>query len=150
MQKHELYFLKMPLKIWVEIPKDFSAKTDFTQDPPYTPTAAVVFWPLSHFSTDKKKVSNWSGHLSPKVFETSPIYSPPLFSHGKNPENHEIFEKWAYFSRKILKNGYPFLPKSPLKMGTGFEARAAHPCPTQIWVPPTRVSNLGLVNFAQI
>ena len=43
-----------------------------------------------------------------------------------------IFEKWVYFSRKILKNGYPFLPKSPLKMGRGFEARAAHPCPTQI------------------
>ena len=21
-------------------------------------------------------------------------------------------------------------------MGMGFEARAAHPCPTQIWVPP--------------
>ena len=57
-------------------------------------------------------------------------------SHGENPENRKIFEKWAYFSRKILKNGYPFLPKSPLKMGTGLEARAAHPCPTQIWVPP--------------
>ena len=25
-----------------------------------------------------------------------------------------------------------FWPKSPLKMGMGFEARAAHPCPTQI------------------
>ena len=47
----------------------------------------------------------------------------------------KIFEKWAYFSRKNLKNGYPFLPKSLLKMGRGFEARAAHPCPTQIWVP---------------
>ena len=60
-------------------------------------------------------------------------YRPP---HGENPENREIFEKWAYFSRKILKNGYPFLPKTPLKIGRGFEARAAHPCPTQIWVPP--------------
>ena len=58
------------------------------------------------------------------------------FSHGENPRNRELFEKWAYFSRKILKNGYPFLPKSPLKMGRGFEAWAAHPCPTQIWVPP--------------
>ena len=38
--------------------------------------------------------------------------------------------------RKILKNGYPFWPKSPLKMGMGFEARAAHLCPTKIWVPP--------------
>ena len=55
----------------------------------------------------------------------------------RNPENCEIFEKYAYFWRKILKNWYPFWPKSPLKMGMGFEARAAHPCPTQIWVPPT-------------
>ena len=54
----------------------------------------------------------------------------------QNPQNREIFEKLAYFSRKILKNGYPFLPNSPLKMGRGFEARAAHPCPTQISVPP--------------
>ena len=29
-----------------------------------------------------------------------------------------------------------FCIKSPLKMGRGFEARSAHPCPTQIWVPP--------------
>ena len=49
---------------------------------------------------------------------------------SENPENRKIFEKWAYFSRKILKNGYLFLPKSPLKMGRGFEARAAHLCPT--------------------
>ena len=27
------------------------------------------------------------------------------FSHGANPENHKISEKWAYFSRKILNNG---------------------------------------------
>ena len=47
-----------------------------------------------------------------------------------------MIEKWAYFSRKILKDGYPFLQKSPLKMGRGFEAQAAHPCPAQIWVPP--------------
>ena len=44
----------------------------------------------------------------------------------------EMFEKWAYFSRKILKNGYPFLPKSLLKMGRGFEARAAHLGPVQL------------------
>ena len=48
----------------------------------------------------------------------------------------KIGQKWPYFSRKILKNGYPFWPNSPLKMGMGFEAWAAHPCPTQIWVPP--------------
>ena len=48
------------------------------------------------------------------------------------PENREILEKQAYFSRKILKHGCPFRQKSPLKMGMGFEAPAAHPCPTQI------------------
>ena len=56
------------------------------------------------------------------------------FSYGENPQNHNICEKWAYFSRKILHSGYPFLTKWPLKMGRGFEARAAHPCPNQIWV----------------
>ena len=64
------------------------------------------------------------------------LTEPKLLGFGENPENREIFEKWAYFSRKILKNGYPFLPISPLKMGRSFEARAAHPCPTQIWIPP--------------
>ena len=54
------------------------------------------------------------------------------FRMAKNQKNGEIFEKCAYFSRKILKNGYPFLPKSPLGMDSGFEDRAAHPCPTQI------------------
>ena len=54
----------------------------------------------------------------------------------QKPRKLRNFEKWAYFSRRNLKNGYPFLPKSPLKMGRGFEAREAHPCPTQIWVPP--------------
>ena len=64
------------------------------------------------------------------TFLTEPKFSG--FRHAKTPQNREIFEKWACFSRKIFKNGYPFLPKSPLKMGRGFEARAAHPCPTQI------------------
>ena len=41
---------------------------------------------------------------------------------------------WVF--TKNCENGYPFLPKSPLKMGRGFEAQVAHPCPTQIWVPP--------------
>ena len=30
---------------------------------------------------------------------------------------------------KFLNNGYPFLPKWPLKMGRGFETQAAQPCP---------------------
>ena len=62
------------------------------------------------------------------TFLTEPKFSG--VSHGENPENREIFEKLAYFSRKILKNGYSFQPKSPLKMGRGYEAPAAHPCPT--------------------
>ena len=64
------------------------------------------------------------------TFLTEPKFSG--FCKAKTPKNREIFEKRAYFSRKILKNGYPFLPKSPLKMGRGLEAQAAHPCPTQI------------------
>ena len=58
------------------------------------------------------------------------------FSHGKNPENRKIFEKWAYFSRKILKNGYPFLPKLPLKMDRGFEAEQHTPVQLKSEYPP--------------
>ena len=70
------------------------------------------------------------------------------FRMAKTPKNHGIFEKYAYFWRKILKNGYPFWPKSLLKMGMGFEARAAHPCPTQIWVPP-RAGDLCMLTSLQ-
>ena len=59
-----------------------------------------------------------------------------VFCHAKIAKFLKNRPKMALFSRKILKNGYPFWPKSPLKMGMGFEAWAAHPCPTQIWVPP--------------
>ena len=101
-------------------------------------------WPIgmcrSNGSLFYKKTLNMGPVFHQKIlkhgstFLTEPKFSG--FSHGENPGNREFFEKWAYISRKILKNGYPFLPKSPLKMGKGFEARAAHPCPTQIWVPP--------------
>ena len=47
------------------------------------------------------------------------------FHMAKNPKIMKFLKKWPYFSRKILKNGYPFLPKSPFKMGRGFEAQAA-------------------------
>ena len=56
--------------------------------------------------------------------------------HGENSENHKICEKLPYFSRKILNSGYPLLPKWRLKMGWGFEARTARPCPNQTWAPP--------------
>ena len=42
----------------------------------------------------------------------------------------------GHFLRKIPNNGYPFLQKWPLKMGTGLEASASHPRPNNIWVPP--------------
>ena len=58
------------------------------------------------------------------------------------------FWKNRPFWRKILKNGYPFWPKSPLKMGMGFEAWAAHPCPTQIWVPPRDQTNNNLFKIS--
>ena len=51
----------------------------------------------------------------------------------RTPEN---FEKWAYMSRKSLKMGTFLCQNDPKKMGLGFEARAAHPCSNQIWVPP--------------
>ena len=76
-------------------------------------------------------------------FLTEPKFS--RFCMAKTQKNHKICEKLAYFSRKILNNGYPLLPKWPLKMGRGFEARAAHPCPqypNQIWVPPRVLSYL--------
>ena len=83
-----------------------------------------------------------------QLFWLSPNFR--IFAWRKNPENCEVFEKWAYFSRKILKNGYPFLPKSPLNMGRGFEARAAHPCPTQIWVPPGVLISCYLNSFVHM
>ena len=58
----------------------------------------------------------------------STFLTEPKFLGFRMPKNPKI--------AKFLKNGYPFLPKSPLNMGRGFEAWAAHPCPTQIWVPP--------------
>ena len=35
--------------------------------------------------------------------------------------------KRVTFGEDAPKDGYPFLPKWPLKMGMGFEASAAHP-----------------------
>ena len=84
----------------------------------------------SHFLQKKIHNKTWvQFSIWAQIFE---------FSHGKNPENRKICEKWAYFSRKILNNGYlsAFLPKWILKMGRGFEAQVAHLCPNQIWVPP--------------
>ena len=71
------------------------------------------------------------------------------FRHAKNPKIAEFWKNRPIFEGKSLKNGYPFWPKSPLKMGMGFEARAAHPCPTQIWVPPRALSwqLLGVFRF---
>ena len=79
------------------------------------------------------------------------------FGNGENPENHKIFEKWAYFSRKILKNGYPSLPKSPLKIGRGLrlqwhtpvQLKSEYPSPWLVTTPwgfsqPTALKHLFL------
>ena len=71
-----------------------------------------------------------------------PVNMGPIFC--KNIPKHgfvfskisQIFKKWTHILRKMPKKGYLFLPKWPLKMGRGFEAEAAHPCPNQIWVSP--------------
>ena len=68
------------------------------------------------------------------TFMTDPKFSG--FRMAKTPKIVKFLKNGNIFQEKILKNGYPFLPKSHVKMGRGFEARAAHPCPTQIWVPP--------------
>ena len=77
------------------------SKNRFNPRPPYTPIAAVVFWPtLSHFSTDflKKRCQTDQGHmlhqirLSPKVFETSPFFSPSIAHH--------------YYKKTILDNHF--------------------------------------------
>ena len=76
-----------------------------------------------------------------------PIFYPEILKHGstfltepkfsgfcmaKTPKIVKFLKNGPIFQEKNLKNGYPFLPKSPFKMGRGFEAQAAHPCPTQI------------------
>ena len=85
-----------------------------------------------------------------KSLNMGPVFYQKILKHGstfltepkfsglrmaKTPKITKFLKNGPIF-QKILKNGYPFLPKSPLKMGRGFEARAAHPCPTQILVPP--------------
>ena len=70
----------------------------------------------------------------------------------ENPEIAKFLKnrsKMALFFTKFLTNGYPFWPKSPLKMGMGFEVWAAHPCPTQIWVPPGCGQHNGHVKSPQ-
>ena len=62
------------------------------------------------------------------TFLTEPKFSG--FRMAKTLKIVKFLKNGPIFQEKILKNGYPFLPKSPLKMGRGFEARAAHPCPT--------------------
>ena len=65
------------------------AKTDFTQTP-YNPTVAAIFLADSvsfFYRFFLKKVSNWSvthtasNKTVPKVFETSPFFSPSIAHH---------------------------------------------------------------------
>ena len=56
-----------------------------------------------------------------------------IFPKFSSPEN---YEKWTYILRIIPENGCLFLPKSPLKIGRGFDAQTEHPRQNQIQVPP--------------
>ena len=83
-------------------------------------------------------LTHGSRFLPKKSLNMGPIFwlSPNFrFSHGENPENCKICEKWAYFSRKILNNGYPFLSKWPLKIGRDIEAQVAPPIQTKSEYP---------------
>ena len=73
--------------------------------------------------------------LPKKSLNMSPIFWLSPNFQGENLQNCNICEKWTYFSREIFNNGYTFLLKWPLKMGRGFEARAAHPCPIKSEYP---------------
>ena len=52
------------------------------------------------------------------------------FRMAKTQKSQNLWKMDLFFQEKNPNNGLP------LKMGRGFEARAAHPCPNQIWVPP--------------
>ena len=80
------------------------------------------------FFTKKKKINKKikSLNMGP-IFWLSPNFQ--VFTWW-NPENRKICEK-CRACKKNPQQWYPFLPKLPLKTGRGFEARAAHPCPTE-------------------
>ena len=59
------------------------------------------------------------------------------FRMAKTPKIVEFLKNRPIFEGKSLKIGTLSGQNPPLKMGMGFEARVAHPCPTQIWVPPS-------------
>ena len=81
-----------------------------------------------------------------------PVFYQKILKHGSTFLTEPKFSGFRMAKpwkiAKFLKNGPIFQDKSlkmgtlfcqnhaPLKMGKGFEAQAAHPCPTQIWVPP--------------
>ena len=65
------------------------------------------------------------------------------FSHGWKPPKSQNL--WKYFSRKILNNGHPFLPKWPLKMGRGFETPVAqHPSEPNLSTPSWDESQINM------
>ena len=69
------------------------------------------------------------------------------FSPGKNPENHRIFEKWAYFWRKILKKWVPFLAKITLKDGYGFWGSSDTPLSNSNLSTPPPLGQLRLLKY---
>ena len=63
------------------------------------------------------------------TFLTEPKFSG--FRRAKTPKIAKFLKNGPIFQEKSLKMG-TLSAKITLKMGRGFEARAAHPCPTQI------------------
>ena len=72
------------------------------------------------FKKKKKKISE-HGSLFPIFFFLGGLFTT---SHVKNPK----IVKSGLYSEKIPKNGYPFLPKFPLKM-IGFQDSSGTPRP---------------------
>ena len=79
------------------------------------------------------------------------------FCTAKTPQNWKISEKWAYFSRRIINNRYPFLPKWPLKTWhTPVQTKSEYPLTKRLlnrWniYLPSQIQILYLqTNFCQI
>ena len=64
-----------------------------------------------------------------------------VFAWWKPRKSRKFWKMGLFFKKKSLKMGTLPAKINLTDGGRGFEARAAHPCPTQIWVPPPRTSH---------
>ena len=86
----------------------------------------------SHFLPQKSLNMGQLFWLSPKLRDFRG------FRMAKTPKIADFLKKKAYFWRKILKNWYPFWPKSPLKMGMGLRLERHTPVQLKSEYPPPR------------